>query len=32
VSDGGAGTFTSVSASWTEPAVTCTATNTFSSF
>ncbi len=27
-----AGTFTSVSSSWTEPAVTCTATNTFSSF
>lgn len=32
VSDGGAGTFTSVSASWAQPAVTCTATNTFSSF
>ena len=31
-SAGNAGTFTSVSASWTEPAVTCTATNTFSSF
>jgi hypothetical protein len=29
---GNAGTFTSVSASWTEPAVTCTATNTFASF
>jgi hypothetical protein len=29
---GAAGTFTSVSASWAEPAVTCTATNTFSSF
>ena len=32
VSDGGTGTFTSVSASWAQPAVTCTATNTFSSF
>ena len=32
VSDGGAGTFTSVSASWAQPVVTCTATNTFSSF
>ena len=32
VSAGGAGTFTSVSASWTEPAVTCTATDTFASF
>jgi hypothetical protein len=32
VSDGDAGTFTSVSASWAQPAVTCTATNTFSSF
>ncbi len=31
-SAGAAGTFTSVSASWAEPAVTCTATNTFSSF
>jgi hypothetical protein len=31
-SAGAAGTFTSVSASWTEPAVTCTATDTFSSF
>lgn len=31
-SAGGAGTFTSVSASWAEPAVTCTATGTFSSF
>jgi hypothetical protein len=31
-SAGNAGTFTSVSASWTEPAVTCTATNTFASF
>jgi Peptidase A4 family len=31
-SAGGAGTFTSVSASWAQPAVTCTATNTFSSF
>lgn len=31
-SAGGAGTFTSVSASWAEPAVTCTATDTFSSF
>ncbi len=29
---GGAGTFTSVSASWTEPGVACTATNTFASF
>jgi hypothetical protein len=29
---GNAGTFTNVSASWTEPAVTCTATDTFSSF
>jgi hypothetical protein len=29
---GAAGTFTSVSASWAEPGVTCTATNTFSSF
>jgi hypothetical protein len=32
VAAGNAGTFTSVSASWTEPAVTCTATNTFASF
>jgi Peptidase A4 family len=32
VSAGRVGTFTSVSASWTEPAVTCTSTNTFSSF
>jgi peptidase A4-like protein len=31
-SAGAAGTFTSVSASWAQPAVTCTATNTFSSF
>lgn len=31
-SAGNAGTFTSVSASWTQPAVTCTATDTFSSF
>jgi Peptidase A4 family len=31
-SAGSAGTFTSVSASWTEPAVTCTATDTFASF
>jgi Peptidase A4 family len=31
-SAGGAGSFTSVSASWTEPAVTCTATGTFASF
>ena len=31
-SAGNPGTFTSVSASWTEPAVTCTATNTFASF
>ena len=31
-SAGDPGTFTSVSASWTEPAVTCTATNTFASF
>jgi hypothetical protein len=31
-SAGDPGTFTSVSASWTEPAVTCTATATFSSF
>jgi hypothetical protein len=29
---GNAGTFTGVSASWTEPAVTCSATNTFASF
>ena len=29
---GNAGTFTSVSAAWTQPAVTCTATNTFASF
>jgi hypothetical protein len=29
---GRAGTFTSVSASWTEPGVACTATNTFASF
>jgi hypothetical protein len=29
---GAAGTFTSVSTSWTQPAVTCSATNTFSSF
>jgi hypothetical protein len=29
---GAAGTFTSVAASWTQPAVTCGATNTFSSF
>ncbi|MGH3204659.1 MAG: G1 family glutamic endopeptidase [Streptosporangiaceae bacterium] len=29
---GNAGTFTSVAASWTEPAVTCTAANTFASF
>jgi hypothetical protein len=29
---GNAGTFTNVSASWTEPAVTCTAADTFSSF
>ena len=29
---GNAGTFTSVSASWSQPAVTCTATDTFSSF
>jgi Peptidase A4 family len=32
VSAGNAGTFTSVSVSWTEPAVTCTAANTFASF
>jgi len=32
VSAGNPGTFTSVSASWTEPAVTCTAADTFSSF
>lgn len=32
VSAGSAGTFTSVSASWTEPAVACTATATFASF
>jgi hypothetical protein len=31
-SAGSAGTFTSVSASWTEPAVTCTAADTFASF
>jgi hypothetical protein len=31
-SAGSAGTFTSVSASWTQPAVTCTATSTFASF
>jgi hypothetical protein len=31
-SAGNPGTFTSVSASWTQPAVTCTATDTFSSF
>jgi hypothetical protein len=31
-SAGAAGTFTSVSASWAQPAVTCTATQTFSSF
>jgi Peptidase A4 family len=31
-SAGHAGTFTSVSASWTEPAATCTATDTFASF
>jgi hypothetical protein len=31
-SAGNPGTFTSVSASWTQPAVTCTATNTFASF
>lgn len=31
-SAGNAGTFTSVSASWSQPAVTCTATDTFSSF
>jgi Peptidase A4 family len=31
-SAGDPGTFTSVSSSWTEPAVTCGATNTFSSF
>ena len=31
-SAGAAGTFTSVSAAWAEPAVTCTATDTFSSF
>ena len=31
-SAGGAGTFTRVAASWAEPAVTCTATNTFASF
>lgn len=29
---GGAGAFTSVAASWTEPRVACTATNTFASF
>ena len=29
---GRAGTFTSVAASWTEPGVACTATNTFASF
>ena len=29
---GAAGTFTSVSTSWTQPAVTCSATDTFSSF
>jgi Peptidase A4 family len=32
VSTGSEGTFTSVSASWTEPAVTCTAGDTFASF
>jgi Peptidase A4 family len=32
VSAGGAGTFTGVSASWAEPAVTCTAADTFASF
>jgi hypothetical protein len=32
VSAGSAGTFTGVSASWAEPAVTCTATDTFASF
>jgi Peptidase A4 family len=32
VSTGNQGTFTNVSASWTQPAVTCGATNTFSSF
>lgn len=31
-SAGSAGTFTSVSASWAEPAVTCAATDTFASF
>src|SRR5581483_7791340 len=31
-SAGNPGTFTSVSASWSQPAVTCTATDTFSSF
>jgi hypothetical protein len=31
-SAGNQGAFTSVSASWTQPAVTCTATNTFASF
>jgi Peptidase A4 family len=31
-SAGNAGTFTSVSASWSQPTVTCTATDTFSSF
>ena len=31
-SAGNPGTFTSVSASWAQPAVTCTATDTFSSF
>jgi hypothetical protein len=31
-SAGNAGTFTSVSASWTEPAATCTATDTLASF
>jgi len=31
-SAGNAGTFTSVSASWSQPAVTCTATDTFASF
>ena len=31
-SAGDVGTFTNVSAAWTEPAVTCGATNTFSSF
>jgi hypothetical protein len=32
VSTGNQGTFTTVSASWTQPAVTCGAANTFSSF